>query len=411
MTLSQYKKAIEESNIVSKTDINGIITFVNDEFCKISEYSKEELIGQPHSIVRHPDVPSEVFKKLWDTILDKKTYKSTVKNLSKYGKTFYVNTTVIPILDKDGNIEEFIAVRYDVTRNIELTNELRKKEEELERLNATLEQRVKKQTKQLIKLNRDLEKRVQEEVAKNREKDKFLLQQSRLAAMGEMIGNIAHQWRQPLSELGITIYKMKKIFMKSEDKERKRDFLSSYEHAKLVIQKMSNTIEDFRNFFNPNLEKKVFFVEDAIKDTLRMMEGTIHRHELQIEVKCIKKAQINGYLSQFSQVLVNLINNSKDAYNAKGIEEKRIVISVDIDNKRQVVILFEDFAGGINKSVMDKIFYPYFTTKHSSSGTGLGLYMSKMIIENSMNGEISVENRNGGAVFKIVIPQTKKELN
>ena len=410
MTLSQYKKAIEESNIVSKTDINGIITFVNDEFCKISEYSKEELIGQPHSIVRHPDVPAEVFKKLWDTILAKKTYKATVKNLSKSGKTFYVNTTVIPILGKDGEIEEFIAVRYDVTRNIELTNELKKKEEELERLNATLEQRVKKQTKQLIKLNKDLEKRVQEEVAKNREKDRFLLQQSRLAAMGEMIGNIAHQWRQPLSELGITIYKMKKIFF-DESKRREEDFLKSYEHSKLVIQKMSNTIEDFRNFFNPNLEKESFLVDDAISDTLRMMEGTIHRHGLHIEVNCIKKAQINGYLSQFSQVLVNLINNSKDAYKAKGIEEKRIVITVDIDNKKQVVVLFEDFAGGINKSVIDKIFYPYFTTKHSSSGTGLGLYMSKMIIENSMNGEISVENRNGGATFKIVIPQAKKESN
>ncbi len=128
MILSQYKKAIEESNIVSRTDINGIITFVNDEFCKISEYSKEELLGKPHSIVRHPDVPAEAFKVLWDTILAKKTYKSTVKNLSKNGKTFYVNTTVVPILDEEGNIEEFIAIRYDVTKSIELTNELKKKE-------------------------------------------------------------------------------------------------------------------------------------------------------------------------------------------------------------------------------------------------------------------------------------------
>ncbi len=406
MTLTQYKKAIEESNIVSKTDIDGVITFVNDEFCKISEYSKEELIGQPHSIVRHPDVPAEVFKRLWDTILAKKTYKATVKNLSKTGKTFYVNTTVIPILDKNGEIEEFIAVRYDVTRNIELTNELKKKEEELERLNATLEHRVQKQTKQLIKLNRDLEKRVQEEVAKNREKDRFLLQQSRLAAMGEMIGNIAHQWRQPLSELGITIYKMKKIFLESGIK-REKDFMDSYEHSKMVIKKMSNTIEDFRNFFNPNLEKKTFMVSDAINETLRMMEGTIHRHGLQIEVNCIKKAQINGYLSQFSQVLVNLINNSKDAYKLKGIENKKIDITVDVQTKGYVSVLFEDYAGGINPAVMDKIFYPYFTTKHSSSGTGLGLYMSKMIIENSMNGTISVINSKDGAVFRIVMPSKK----
>ena len=111
MTLSQYKNAIEASNIVSKTDINGIITFVNDEFCRIFEYTKEELIGKNHNIVRHPDVPSDAFKNLWDTILSKKTYKSTVKNLSKSGKTIYVNTTVTPIINKQGIIEEFIAIR------------------------------------------------------------------------------------------------------------------------------------------------------------------------------------------------------------------------------------------------------------------------------------------------------------
>jgi C4-dicarboxylate-specific signal transduction histidine kinase len=155
------------------------------------------------------------------------------------------------------------------------------------------------------------------------------------------------------------------------------------------------------------MEKEKFFISDAINETLRMMEGTIHRHGLQIEINCIKKAQINGYLSQFSQVLVNLINNSKDAYNQKDIQDKRIEITIDIDKKGRVVILFEDFAGGINSSVIDKIFYPYFTTKHSSSGTGLGLYMSKMIVENSMGGNISVQNKDDGAIFKIIVPQAK----
>ena len=134
----QYKEAIESSNIVSKTDINGIITFVNDEFCKISGYSREELIGQNHNIVRHPDVPKSNFKKLWDTILAKKTFKSTVKNLSKEGRTFYVNTTIIPILNTEGEIEEFIAIRYDVTKEVELKMALEKKERELEQLNRTL---------------------------------------------------------------------------------------------------------------------------------------------------------------------------------------------------------------------------------------------------------------------------------
>ena len=125
-----YQEAIENSNIVSKTDINGIITFVNDEFCKISGYSYDELIGQNHNIVRHPDVPNSNFETLWETILAKKSFKATVKNLSKDKKTVYLNTTITPILDKDENIIEFIAIRYDVTAEVELKKSLEEKEKE-----------------------------------------------------------------------------------------------------------------------------------------------------------------------------------------------------------------------------------------------------------------------------------------
>jgi PAS domain S-box-containing protein len=362
MTLAQYKNAIEQSNIVSKTDINGIITFANDEFCKIFEYSREELIGKNHNIVRHPDVPKEVFKSLWDTILAKKTYKSMVKNLSKYGKTLYVNTTVIPILNKNGDIEEFIAIRYDVTKSIELARQMQ-------------------------------------------EKDRFLFQQSRLAAMGEMIGNIAHQWRQPLNELGITIYQMKK---NSFSDEKKDEFLQSYEHSKDVIKKMSGTIEDFRNFFSPNKQKEKFLLKDAIDELLRMMQGTIQRHALHVEVQHTEGIYIYGFFNELNQVILNLINNSKDAFKQRKIDKREINISVDVDDdKENAIITYSDNAQGIDESIIDKIFDPYFTTKHSSEGTGLGLYMSEMIIQKSMNGSIKVYNTKVGVEFKIKIPLAK----
>jgi PAS domain S-box-containing protein len=410
MELEQYKKAIEQSNIVSKTDLDGIITFVNDEFCKVSGYSREELIGANHNIIRHPDVPKEVFQNLWKTIKAKKTYISTVKNRAKDGTTFYVNTTVIPMLNKAGNIEEFIAIRYNVTKSIALTDRLKQKEEELEQLNSTLEDRVRKQTKELRELNATLEKRVKEEVEKNRDKDRVLFQQSRLAAMGEMIGNIAHQWRQPLSELGIILYKMKKIYKKGFTEEN-LDFYESYDDSKKVIKKMSDTIDDFRNFFNPHRPSEPFSITSALDDAMLVMQGTLQRHEIKLRVDIKDEVCIKGYLSEFSQVLINLLNNSKDAFNQKSSNNRVINLEIKKIDKNYAMISFKDNAGGIEKEILDKIFEPYFTTKHASMGTGLGLYMSRMIVQNSMGGTLEAKNQDSGVCFYIKVPVCSDKEN
>lgn len=403
MKLEQYQFAIESSNIISKTDINGIITFVNEEFCKISGYAKEELVGKNHNIVRHPDVPSSTFKNLWDTILQKRAYKTTAKNLAKDGSTFYVNTTVFPILNEKGEIEEFIAIRYDVTDSVRLNEALVAKEKELEQLNATLEQRVSKQTKELLKLNQTLEQRIQEEVVKNREKDRLLFQQSRLASMGEMIANIAHQWRQPLSELNITLYKMHKLYEQEIQKQNSK-FDNSYWHAKKVIGKMSDTIEDFRSFFSPDRQKEVFLLSHVAKEAIDIMQGTLEKNAIKIELNVISDFKIKGYFNEFSQVLINIINNANDAFCYKKIKMRFVSIKIDTSFNGDAIIQICDNAGGIDEAILDKIFEPYFTTKHSSVGTGLGLYMSKMIITNSMDGTIVVANDGDGVCFKITIP-------
>lgn len=408
MKLEQYRSAIENSNILSKTDINGIITFVNDEFCKISGYTKEELLGQNHNIVRHPDVPASTFKDLWQTILQKKTYKSTVKNLAKDGSTFYVNTTVFPILGEEGEIEEFIAIRYDVTQSIRLNEALVIKEQELEQLNATLEQRVNLQTKELLKLNQTLEERVKEEVEKNRDKDRFLFQQSRLASMGEMIANIAHQWRQPLSELNITLYKMNKLY-RIMGNEQDVLFEDIYGHAKKIIGKMSETIEDFRNFFSPDRQSECFLLSLVAQEAIDIMRGTIEKNGTKVMLNIKKDAVIKGYFNEFSQVLINLINNSNDAFCNQKIKNRLISIEIDTTFDGDAIIKVCDNAGGIESSILDKIFEPYFTTKHSSVGTGLGLYMSKMIIKNSMMGNIVAYNQNDGVCFTITIPVEDEE--
>lgn len=408
MKLEQYQFAIESSNIISKTDINGIITFVNEEFCKISGYTQKELVGQNHNIVRHPDVPASTFRELWHTILEKRTYKSTVKNRAKDGSTFYVNTTVFPILNEEGDIEEFIAIRYDVTESVILSEKLMAKERELEELNTTLEQRVEEQTKALLELNQTLEERVQEEVEKNRNKDRFLFQQSRLASMGEMIANIAHQWRQPLSELNITLYKMNKLYRR-EGTERDEQFENSYLHAKRIISKMSDTIEDFRSFFSPDRQSEYFQLSTVAQEATDIMQGTLERNEINVVLDVKHDATIKGYFNEFSQVLINLLNNSIDAFCNKKIKDRLIYIEIDTITPRDAIINVSDNAGGIDEAIIDKIFEPYFTTKHASVGTGLGLYMSEMIIKNSMMGSIVVTNTQYGVCFRLTIPVAQEE--
>ncbi len=398
----QYKEAIESSNIVSKTDINGIITFVNDEFCKISGYSREELIGQNHNIVRHPDVPSSNFKRLWDTILQKRILKSTVMNMAKDGSTFYVNTTIIPILDENGDIEEFIAIRYDVTKEVLLKKALEKKERELEALNRTLEKRVALQTQKLYELNKHLEERVRQEVRKNEEKQKMLFWQSRFASLGQMMANIAHQWRQPLTELTLALFNLKRASQKRDDEQVE----AIYSEAKFMIQNMSQTIEDFINFFRPDKPKEPFTVSKSIEESLQILQKTLEKEHIHIEKSIDTTLRSVGVSNELSQVIINLLQNAKDAFESKSGKKVVRIEVVREDDFAKIVIA--DNAGGIEESILERIFEPYFTTKHTAKGTGLGLFMSKMIIERGLSGSIEVKNLEDGACFVIKIPLVKE---
>jgi len=355
MMLKQYIEAIEKSNIVSKTDTVGIITFVNDEFCKISGYTRQELIGKNHNIVRHPDVLASQFKLLWDTIKNKQTYKATVKNLAKNGSVFYVNTTVTPILDEDDNIVEYIAIRYDVTKEIIL-------QEELE------------------------------------EKQKMIFWQSRLASLGQMLANIAHQWRQPLTQLSLTTFNMKKSSLQNNNE----NVIKFYSETKDIIQNMSNTIDDFTNFFKPEKQKKYFYLKHSVNESITILRRILKKENILVQTK-FTDIKILGITNELSQVIINLIQNSKDAFIYNKISNRQITISTTkTDN--MAMIIFQDNAGGISDENIDKIFEPYFTTKHSSSGTGLGLFMSKMICEQGFNGTINANNSQNGVIFTIKIP-------
>ncbi len=394
----QYQEAIENTNITSKTDTDGIITFVNDEFCQISGYTKEELIGKNHNIIRHPSVPSSTFKRLWDTIQNKQIFKGTVKNLKKDGSTFYVNSTIIPILNEDDKIVEYIAIRHDITQEVFYKKELEKKEQALENLNKTLEKKVKEQTKELLQLNQTLETRVKEEIKKNEEKQKVMFWQSRLASLGNMLASISHQWRQPLTQLQLVVFNLKDASIIKKDEEK---VLEYYEESKLIIKNMSNTIEDFTNFFTPNREKSYFLVSQSIDESLALLKRILKKENINITTN-LEDINILGIQNELTQIFINLIQNSKDAFIHNNIDKREINIRVK-EYKKFIKIIFKDNAGGIDIECIDKIFEPYFTTKHQYNGTGLGLFMSKMICEQSLNATIDVENIKNGAAFIIKI--------
>jgi len=243
-----------------------------------------------------------------------------------------------------------------------------------------------------------LEETVKKEIAKNEEQQLFLLQQSRLAQMGEMIAMIAHQWRQPLNNLSL----VNQLLISKYNQQKVDDaFIEQFkETSKRQINQMSNTIDDFRNYFKPENEKEKFCVNDVIENTLSITQNIYETNSIVIDFYQTNSYYAVGYANSLGQALINIINNAKDAFNEKSTDERWIKIRLKKEQER-VVIEIEDNAGGIKKEIADKIFDPYFSTKSSKNGTGLGLYMTKMIIQEQQKGEISFKNSNKGVVFRI----------
>lgn len=220
-------------------------------------------------------------------------------------------------------------------------------------------------------------------------KDKLLFQQSKMASMGEMIGNIAHQWRQPLSVISTCAsgIKFEKEFNQISDERL-------YESLDLIVentQYLSKTIDDFRNFFKADKIIEDFCINESILRVLKLLKSSIQNHNIQVETHLNGDLIINGYPNEFLQVLVNIINNAKDALMTQDINARFMNIKTFIKNKR-CVIEVNDNGGGVDETIVSKIFDPYFTTKHKSQGTGIGLYMSHQIVVEHMKGSIYAKN-------------------
>jgi len=373
-------------------DTKGACMFINKKALEMIQFSEEEVLHKNQHELFHHHRPDGSFYEFHDcpihkTVNDRITRECEETFVKKDGTFFPVSLTISPT--SDGNA---VVVFRDISY--------------IKDYETHLEHEVLRKTKALNDLNKNLELKVAQEVEKNRQKDILLQQQTRLAAIGEMMGNIAHQWRQPLSAITTTIsgLKLKEDFGILEP----NDITNANDSIVHNAEFLSHTIDNFRNFFKKDQPNKKFFVSDAVKDTVSIIKASYDNHFILLKMDCEEDISHYGSDNLLSQVILNILANAKDALVLNNIENKIVKIILR-NEKGNIVLKIQDNAGGINEGIKDKIFDPYFTTKHQSQGTGLGLYMSTQIIHTHFQGQIAaynVQDSDGlGACFEISFPQ------
>lgn len=344
------------------TDENCNILDVNKAFIRNTGYSFDEVYGNNPKFLKSNANNEKFYKKMWKKIEKNNYWHGEIVNKNKNGTLYTELLTINRILDENNTIKNYIGV---------FTNISKQKEQE-----------------KLLE-----------------EKEQFIFHQSKMAAMGEMLENIAHQWRQPLSVIstaatGSLLEKEVGISSDEIDIERFKLINNSAQH-------LSKTIDDFRSFFKPDKEKKDFYLSNVIEQSLKILTSKFKNRDIQV-IQNIDNLKINGYENELVQVVMNILNNARDVLEKK--EDNQRFIFIDIYNQNEnAIIKIKDSGGGIPEDIINKVFEPYFTTKHQSQGTGIGLYMSEEIVTKHLNGVITVENidydynniKLAGAEFKL----------
>ncbi len=347
------------------TDKDANIIDINDAFVENTGFTMDEVYGQNPRILKSGKVNMDIYKGMWDDLNAKGFWRGELINKDKDGNFYDEVLTVNAIHDDNGEVKNYIGVFTNITKQ-------------------------KLQEKKL------------------KEQEHLLFQQSKMAAMGEMLENIAHQWRQPLSVISMSAsgIKLKRQFG-LEDESYFDDALDGIVNS---TKHLSDTIDDFRNFFKPNKEKHEVFIEDVIERSISIVSSKFKNREIKV-IKDIDKIKLNIYDNELIQVIMNIFKNSQDILEKLPADDRYIFVKARVIEDK-MILKIKDSGGGIDEEIIDKIFEPYFTTKHQSQGTGIGLYMSEEIIVKHMKGNIYVNNEEyvyddkefKGAVFTIGIP-------
>ena len=370
---AMYNRAIDKAAIFFKLDQELNILYANEALSNILAKGIDIKEGTPLDDYV-TDEEKKYLSDLKDSLQQGLCYQQVFKLKSSSYKFVSLRLTFTPLKDNDNVIQEILVIGFDV---------------------SLLQQ------KETV-----LQERVDIEIQKNWEQNKLLIQQSKMASMGEMIGHIGHQWRQPLNSLGLMFQKLNKAYQK--DKLSDELMNNSTTKAMRIIAQMSKTIDDFRDFFSYDKSMHLCNLSDIVKDAFGIIYSSILSINIILSINYTDEKQLYCLKNELSQVLLNIIANAKDALVDNKIENPEINISIEFHNKTACIIV-DDNAGGIDETIISKVFEPYFTTKGKDNGTGIGLYMSKTIIEEHMDGNLIVENTLTGASFKITLPIKTEE--
>ena len=346
----QYETHMKQALIVFENTNEGImitnskneIININSAFTKTTGYTKEDVLGKKPSILKSYIYPNNFYAQMWEDIQVKGFWQGEITNKKKSGELYEEYLSINIITKENGEIENFIGIFSDIS---------------------------------ILK-----------------QQEKMLMQQARTSAIGEMIGNIAHQWRQPLSVISTASTGMK-LQLEMNNEISTDETIDILDKINEQTQHLSKTIEDFRNFFSENLSNIVEFeINEVIEKVYGLVKDSFSNNFIEIKYDVEKEIYIEGNKNLLIQALINIYNNALDALKTRPDKEKRILfISAKKENSK-LLIKIKDNGGGIPLAYIEKIFDPYFTTKHKSQGTGIGLYMTHQIINKQLHGTISAKN-------------------
>lgn len=374
---------------IAVTDLNGSIKFASEKSAALLRYDHpDQLIGKNVFDFLHPDDLEKAHRAAKYLIENKLSYDTReFKTLRPDGTVFYQETNASLLYDNKNRPHRLVLISRDITDR-KIT------EQRLVNLNKQLSEK----SIALEDLNRSLEERIQKALQESREKDRILTLQSRQAAMGELIGNIAHQWRQPLNAINLIIFDLLEAY---KYKELDENYLNnSYNEINRVVQNMSQTIDDFRNFFKPVKEKKLFDINTIIEQSLHFSSAGLAANNIHLTFKKNGSIMVMGYPNELIQTLINIIQNAKDALLESHNTNKNIWINSHVEND-YALISINNNGGIIPPDHLEKVFDPYYSTKPEGHGTGMGLFISKTIIEKNMKGNLNVKNIENGVCFEI----------